>query len=76
VTRRIPTTAFIVAAALVIGACGGTPGATGAPAATGSAAPTGLTEVVEVTSYVGGVTSSAPHDYAGVTEGIYAKYKL
>ena len=62
--RRVPTAAFIVAAALVIGACGGTPGATGAPAtgaaATGSAAPTGLTEVVEVTSYVGGVTSSAP----------------
>lgn len=80
-TRRTPSTAFIVAAALVIGACGGTPGATGAPAtgapaASGSAAPQGLTEVVEVTSYVGGVTSSAPHDYAGVTEGIYAKYKL
>ena len=77
-TRRIPTSAFIVATALVIGACGGTPGATSAPgtgaAATGSAAPTGLTETVEVTSYVGGVTSSAPHDYAGVTEGIYAKY--
>lgn len=73
----------IAAAAVVIAACGGTPGGTGtttgaaaSAGASASAAPTGLTEVVEVNSYVGGVTSSAPHDYAGVTEGIYAKYKL
>ncbi|HEV8654168.1 MAG TPA: ABC transporter substrate-binding protein [Candidatus Limnocylindria bacterium] len=78
--RRTLITTVIAAAAVVIGACGGTPGTstpTGAGGSPGaSASPTGLTEVVEVTSYVGGVTSSAPHDYAGVTEGIYAKYKL
>ena len=74
--RRTLITTVIVAAAVVIGACGGPP-STGTPTgAVASASPTGLTEVVEVTSYVGGVTSSAPHDYAGVTEGIYAKYKL
>jgi NitT/TauT family transport system substrate-binding protein len=74
--RRTLITAFISVAAVVIGGCGGSPGA-GTPTGAGaSASPGGLTEVVEVTSYVGGVTSSAPHDYAGVTEGIYAKYKL
>lgn len=39
-------------------------------------APQGLTELTDVTYYVGGVTSSAPQDYAGVAEGIYEKYSL
>lgn len=74
--RRTLITTVIAAAAIVTGACGGSPGAGTTTGAGASASPGGLTEVVEVTSYVGGVTSSAPHDYAGVTEGIYAKYKL
>jgi len=78
--RRNIAAAVIAAVAVLVAACGGSPGpgtgtTTGA-AASASASPSGLTEVVEVNSYVGGVTSSAPHDYAGVTEGIYAKYKL
>jgi NitT/TauT family transport system substrate-binding protein len=74
--RRNIAAAVIAATAVLISACGGAPG-TGPTTGTGaSASPGGLTEVVEVNSYVGGVTSSAPHDYAGVTEGIYAKHKL
>lgn len=67
----------VIAATAVVIACSGSPAAVApTPTGTGAAAPTGLTETVEVTSYVGGVTSSAPHDYAGVAEGIYAKHKL
>jgi len=38
--------------------------------------PPALTETVTVKEYVGGVTSSAPQDYAAQTEGIFAKYNL
>lgn len=79
---------MVAVAVLAISACAPTGAPVGAPAtpagtpATAGGTPAGtpavpeLTEVVEVTYYVGGITSSAPQEYAGVAEGIYARHKL
>ncbi len=42
----------------------------------GFSSPSTLTSPVTVTDYVGGITSSAPQDFAGDAEGIFARHNL
>lgn len=43
---------------------------------TGFSAPSTLGATVTVNDYIGGITSSAPQDFAAEAEGIFAKHKL
>jgi NitT/TauT family transport system substrate-binding protein len=83
---------LVVVVSLAVGCGGGvtpSPAASSASPAASSAPPDGsappseapseapgLTELTPVTYYVGGVTSSAPQDYSGEAQGIFAKYNL
>jgi NitT/TauT family transport system substrate-binding protein len=67
VVRRILMSSVVI---LAIGAAGCSSAASSSNSSNSSSPTT------TVTDYVGGVTTSAPQDYAAAAEGIYAKYNL